>query len=211
MLGRYNLTAANRKSRTDGEVFEFGGEFYGTMTAMMGAGIAVEISWAIVSDLSAQAQMRFGYDARMNVQTSLDAQTAVRMDVIKKGDYTSNLEANMQRVLNEPIRMSGEMDAVLGLEPDIIPHGELFGDVTALWNSLQIKETVMRFEEITIPPNGTVVIDSEYFTAVMNSENIVDLYDGDWLMISEKLMAMEARGISSGDLNVKVLYREMYL
>lgn len=211
MLGRYNLTAANRKSRTDGEVFEFGGEFYGTMTAMMGAGIAVEISWAIVSDLSAQAQMRFGYDARINVQTSLDAQTAARMDVIKKGDYRSNLEANMQRVLNEPIRMSGEMEAVLGLEQDIIPHGELFGDVTALWNSLQIKETVMRFEEITIPPNGTVVIDSEYFTAVMNSENIVDLYDGDWLTISEKLMAMEARGISSGDLNVKVLYREMYL
>lgn len=211
MLGRYNLTPANRKGGQKAEVYEFGGEFYGTMNALMGAGITIDIERAMESSMNAEAVLRFGYDARMNTAASLTANVLIRMMVEKKADYLSEMSANMQRVIEHRMSLDSAMEADLSMAVNVQPHGELFGDLKALWNSLQIKETVMRFENLTIPPGGTVVIDSEFFTAAADGENIVDLYEGDWLMLTSRLKAIEARGISSGDLDVKVLYREMYL
>lgn len=210
MLGRYNLTPANRKSGKS-EVYEFQAEFYGNMSALMGAGINIELERFMESQMTASAELRFGYDAKMNVSAGMDAGANARMMVIKKADYTAEINANMQRVLDDPIRAEGAIGADLNLSMDVKPSGELYGDVAALWNSVQIKETVMRFENITIPPGSTVVIDSQFFTATLDGQNIVDLYEGDWLMLTSRLLALEARGISSGDLDVSMLYREMYL
>ena len=210
MLGRYNLTPANRKGGRS-EVYEFSGEYYGTMSALMGAGISVVLEKPLESSMTAHAELRFGYDAKAAGTADIDTSMMCRMMVMKAGNYTGEMSANMQRVIEDIIHMDGNVDADLALNVDVLPAAELYADVKALWNSVQIKETVMRFEDIVIPPGGTVVIDSEFFTATMDGENIVDLYDGDWLELSHRLTALEARGISSGNLDVTVLYREMFL
>lgn len=210
MLGRYNLTPANRKGGKT-EEYEFSASFYGTVSALMGAGINIELERFMDGQMTAKAELRFGYDAKMNTEANLNAETVCRMMVIKKADYSAEINANVQRVIEEVFRADGSIDAKLEMIPNVNPGGELFGDVNALWNSVQIKETVMRFDNIVIPPGSTVVIDSEFFMAMLDGESIVDLYEGDWLMLTNKLMALEARGISSGDLNVSLLYREMYL
>lgn len=211
MLGRYNLTPANRKGGRGSE-YEFRGEFYGTMTALMGAGVTIVIERAMESSMSSAAALRFGYDAKAEAEADMNAAANIRMDVVLKlMEMAGVMSANMQRVLEDPMRMEAAMNADTAISITVMPEGELYSDLQALWHSLQIKETVMRFENLTIPPGGTVVIDSEFFTAAADGKNIVDLYDGDWIMLTSRLKAIEARGISSGDLDVKVLYREMYL
>lgn len=210
MLGRYNLTPANRKNLKS-EAYEFGGAFFGSMTALMGAGVTIDIERNMVSSMNAGAELRFGFDAHMFAESALSATTAVGFAVYKKEDFASECSANMQRVLNEPVRMNSETEAMLELRMQIMPGWELHEDLSALWNSVQTKETVMRFKDIRIPPGGVVVIDSEFFTATLDEENIVDLYEGDWLMIGSRLMAVEVKGTSSGKLDVELLYREMYL
>lgn len=210
MLGRYNLTPANRKG-VKAEVYEFSAGFYGHMSALMGAGIAIELERFMESQMTVEAGLRFGYDARMSAGAELSAEANGRMMVEKKAAYTAEMTANMQRVIDAQHWGEGAMEADFVMVPDVNPSWELYGELSALWNSVQIKETVMRFEDLVIPPGSTVVIDSEFFTATMDGENIVDMYEGDWIELSHRLLALEARGISSGDLDVSMLYREMYL
>lgn len=210
MLGRYNLTPANRKGGKT-EIFEYQGAFFGTMSALMGAGVNIELERFMESQLTASAGLRFGYDARMSASAAAEADVNMRFNVQKKAAYSAEMAALAQPMLAAPFAAAGEMEAHAALQGDIVPVRSLYGDLQALWNSVQIKETVMRFEKIEIPPEGTVVIDSEFFTATMDGENIVDLYEGDWLEFTHRLLALEARGVSSGELDVTVLYREMYL
>lgn len=209
-LGTYNRTPANRK-KTDGERIHVTADLYGTMATIMGAGIAIRLNTSYESTMTAIAGMRHGFDAKITCRQELTAQASGRISVEWKAGVGAEMSAEMRRLLNDKIHLSEELRAKMPLTIWIKPKKELYGEIRLALNSLQSKETTMQFNNITIPPGGVVVIDSEYFTATLNGENIIDLYEGEWPELTSKLKAMEAQGISGGKLQVTVLYRERYL
>ena len=59
--------------------------------------------------------------------------------------------------------------------------------------------------------NLDVVIDSDFFTATLDGENVLDQYEGDWMQFARELASLSAQSGGSGSLKVSVLYRERYL
>ena len=209
-LGTYNRTPANRK-QMDGEKIHVTADLYGNITTIMGAGIAIRLTTNCESAMTAIAGMRHGFDTKSTCKQELTAQASGRISVEWKAIVGAEMSAEMRRILNDKIHLSGELRAKLPMTIWITPKKELYGEIRLSLNSLQDKEITIQFNNITSPPGGVVVIDSEYFTATLNGENIIDLYEGEWPELTSKLKAMEAQGISGGKLQVTVLYRERYL
>lgn len=209
-LGTYNRTPANRKPIV-GEQIHARADMYASMTSIMGAGIAINLSESFEGAMNAAAEMRHGYDTKLSYHQDMSAKAKAQITIEWKMNANAELGASMNRLLNDKIHMAGNLRADVPLTMWIYPTRALYGEMKLALNSLQTKETSMHFADITIPPNGIVVIDSEYFTATLNGENIIDLYDGEWPELTSRLKAMEVQGISSGELQVAVLYRERYL
>lgn len=208
-LGTYNRTRANRQAGT--LKYDYKCDMLGSMTAGMGAGTSVHIRIDMAAEIEADMPMRHGYDAGYQAEGGMQAQMRTWMMLVWRQGMTGEMTVRAERLLNDPISMRQGVDATAAAYIQVRAAGELYGDLRADWNSLQVRDTVMRFENIDIPPGGILVIDSEYFTATLNGVNIIDQYAGDWIEFTRKLKSLEATGISSGALDVSVLYRERYL
>jgi hypothetical protein len=64
---------------------------------------------------------------------------------------------------------------------------------------------------ITIPPGGVVIIDSDTFTAIMGNQNILHLYKGDWLYFTRNTAQIRLESTSGGSIDGEVIYSERYL
>ena len=64
---------------------------------------------------------------------------------------------------------------------------------------------------VTIPAGGRLIIDSDFFTATLNDENIIDLYAGDWITLSRDLIELDVDSGTGGKLTGKAIYTERYL
>lgn len=63
----------------------------------------------------------------------------------------------------------------------------------------------------TIPPGGTLVIDTERYTATLNGENVLHLQEGDWPRLSRELVSLSLSSGTGGALDGRVTYQEAYL
>lgn len=209
-LGAYNRTAANRKNAQ--RRYAVAMEIYGTMSALAGAGVEIQAKGNNVGEMQAETNMRYGFDTKaaggLTAEARLHMWAAIRPDAKMGGTMETSVTPMIgTRAINE-----GSLQAEkLLLRGDVRIGISLYGAISAGMSGLQTKETEMRFDGIVIPAGGVVVLDSEYFTATLNGENIIDLYDGEWIEITSKLKAMEVHGNSGGELDVRLLYREKYL
>lgn len=64
---------------------------------------------------------------------------------------------------------------------------------------------------VTIPAGGKLIIDSDFFTAALNNENVIDLYSGDWITLGRDLLELDVDSGTGGALIGKVIYTERYL
>lgn len=64
---------------------------------------------------------------------------------------------------------------------------------------------------ITLPPNTEVKIDSEQFTVLLQSQNIIQTHKGDWIYLDRDLVDLRIDSGTGGMLIGKLLYKERYL
>lgn len=64
---------------------------------------------------------------------------------------------------------------------------------------------------VTIPAGGKLVIDTDFYTATLNDENVIDLHSGDWPWLSRDLVELDIDSGTGGVLKGKVIYTERYL
>ena len=64
---------------------------------------------------------------------------------------------------------------------------------------------------VTIPPGGELRIDSKYFTAMLNAQNALHLYNGDWIELRPGTVRLDLSGAGGAGLTAQVLYNERYL
>lgn len=71
------------------------------------------------------------------------------------------------------------------------------------------REVVML--NVTIPAGGRLVIDTDFYTATLNDENVIDLHSGDWPWLTRDLVELDVDSGTGGALTGKVIYTERYL
>lgn len=64
---------------------------------------------------------------------------------------------------------------------------------------------------VTIPAGGRLVIDTDFYTATLNDENVIDLHSGDWPWLTRDLVELDIDSGTGGALTGKVIYTERYL
>ncbi len=64
---------------------------------------------------------------------------------------------------------------------------------------------------VTIPPGGKLVIDSDLYTAILDDENVLHLHKGDWVWLERNLINIAVDSGTGGALTGKVIYNERYL
>lgn len=77
--------------------------------------------------------------------------------------------------------------------------------------STAVFDTLIVSVDVTIPPHGRLVIDSENFYALLNNENVLDRHEGAWLNMAREIEEIKIDGGGSRSLKASVLYTERYL
>lgn len=73
----------------------------------------------------------------------------------------------------------------------------------------QITETAR--VRLTIPPGGELRLDSEFFTALLDGENVLYAQEGDWITLSDRMLRLVVESVSGGPLEGQLIYTERYL
>lgn len=211
-LGTYNRTPANRQSGAQ-RMYTESYALNAAMLATMGAGAAYKANFRLGGALSAAVLLHYGYDADYALAGELAAEgMAVTAHV--RGAYA--LKGNLSMRAVPALVWGGSFVLLLTARLEVAMHiapayPVLYGAVEAAMHMEGARETILRFPEIVLPPDGVLVIDSDAFTAELNGENVIDQYTGDWPEITRLLARLRVEGGTSGTLNVTVLYTERYL
>ena len=64
---------------------------------------------------------------------------------------------------------------------------------------------------LTIPPGGELRLDSEFFTALLDGENVLYAQEGGWITLSGQLRRLVVESASGGPLEGQLIYTERYL
>lgn len=74
-----------------------------------------------------------------------------------------------------------------------------------------VLETESLVIQVSIPPGGEIRIDSDFFTATLNGQNILHLHQGDWINIDRNLVDIKINTGTGGNLSGRLVYKERYL
>lgn len=64
---------------------------------------------------------------------------------------------------------------------------------------------------VTIPPGGQLVMDSELYLITLNGKNVMHLHSGDWISLDRDILSITVDSTTGGKLTGKLLYSERYL
>lgn len=107
--------------------------------------------------------------------------------------------------------LTADMSATFRYDIAHYPKYDLLQALSAQFNMQPTTITVMSFDNLEIPAGGILVIDAENCTAYLNNENVIDLYSGDFIWLSRLLLGFDVSSNTSGEVDVKLLYRERFL
>lgn len=210
MAGFYNRTFYNR--RGGAQQFPAAYALYGTLTANMQAGAVNYVSYKCSGALSAKMTLWWGFDEHYALTGSLTAAAKMHANITAAYTMAGALTARFCPAIDIRYRNAGALTAAAKLTVGIMPiYSAFYGVLTAYIDGTQTREYVMCFPDLSIPAGGTLVIDSETFTATLNGVNVIDKYSGVWIELTRKLRGMDISSGTSGTLGVSVLYRDKYL
>lgn len=77
--------------------------------------------------------------------------------------------------------------------------------------SSYIVEEQFAFLDVTIPPGGTLIIDSQNYNVLLNGKSMIWAHSGDWVWVSRETMLLSVRAAAGSRLENKILYTERFL
>lgn len=92
-----------------------------------------------------------------------------------------------------------------------ITHAQVVSDILNSYVSTVILYSTTTFIAAEVPPNGTLEIDSDTYTVLLNGVSILHLHEGDWLFLDRSVVGITVDSGTGGALDGKVLYKERYL
>lgn len=231
-LGRYNI---DRYNVLPGNALRYTETYdmYSPMTAAFATSSAVSPAYFCSQSLSASMTIGYGYDVTYDMaeemiatliaeffisppyeldavmSSTMKAHLNIQPTYIAEQAMTAKATANYIVYVNS--EMAASMISGMGYDIAIYQKYELFQALTVRFGLQPITLSVMSFDNIVIPAGGILVIDSENCTAYLDNENVIDLYSGDFLWLTKMLRGLDISSNTSGDIDVKLLYRERFL
>ncbi len=140
-------------------------------------------------------------DAEANVSADLKMETAVK----------ENLACVISVVQDIYAKTVGtdELKEFVSVLQNLFGGGSFAEILSALTQSAVLDEESLRLN-VTIPPGGELRIDTEHFTALLNGQNVLHLYNGDWPELSRSLLRMLVDSGTGGKLTGKVIFTERW-
>ena len=89
--------------------------------------------------------------------------------------------------------------------------GLLFPALTNAQISSYIIEDQQAFLNVSIPPGGTLVVDSQNDNVLLGGQSVIWVHEGDWVWISRETMDLSVRCAAGSGLESRILYTERFL
>lgn len=208
-LGSYNTAFFNRRSGI--KTYDIGYSMFGNMAATMQTSALYTVYYQFQTPLSCEADLWWGYDETYELKAEFSADALPMIYVSSRLFYEAALGAMANPMLLEAYRLEALLAAQAKTVLMIYVRRDCGAALLASINSVQTREVVMSFPDLEIPPGGVLTIDSELFNAMLNGENIIDQYDGEWITFDRPLQGVDVESGTSGPISVSILYRERYL
>ena len=236
-LGRYNLTRYNIPDGASQRI-TISMDGYATLTAAFSVGVQVLPLIRFAVSLTADAKLRWGYFYADTHEAAMTAAMTLRRLWSPNFTAPAELDAALNWSLTiRPLPVSYDTafdaDAALGpmyyrrmdlaaelatemqLVADIHPVADVYSALDAAFSLESSTEVVMAFTNLSLSKNARLVIDTENCTATLTTSNgvtnVIQYYSGDWPWISRLLRGFEVTSMTSGALDVRIMYRERYL
>lgn len=152
----------------------------------------------------ANAHVGISIDGRMNsvVNCSADWRKVLINGVtVDKNDVYVNLyEARLDSALNGILKASADYSIVE-------EYSEILGGHVSTVNLSQ--DTFIA--NVTIPPGGKLIIDSNVFNMLLNGQNAIHLQKGDWIDLDRNVIYLDITAGTGGTLNGSIIYQARYL
>lgn len=126
-------------------------------------------------------------------------------------DLNASVWVGKDMLLAENVSYSKDgLSSEVQLSKDI-SHAQILSDILNAYVSTVILYSTTAFIAAKIPPNGTLEIDSDTYTVLLNGVSILHLHEGDWLFLDRSMVGITVDSGTGGALDGKVLYKERYL
>lgn len=177
-----------------------------------GAGASIRPQYNLNTALGFAAELGWGYGESYGAAQTMGMQANMPAFIVPVYRMTEALRMTGSPLCQEVYRAVQDMRMGTVGRIVIMPdYGLQYANLDMVIDGTQYKTTVMRFPTLKIPAGGQLVIDSDFFTATLDGENVLDQYEGDWMQFARELASLSAQSGGSGSLKVSVLYRERYL
>lgn len=209
-LGQFNLTPYNYKP-LEIQDNEASYRIYATLTATVAIDVELVVDYRCNGTLEGEANLQYFYNEPYRMEQSIDgkANAAGRLVWIKK--LEADLTGNASLAIPAVYRMDATTDVSVNMRFAIILDAKFLCLLSSKIDSLITSDEEMWFEDVTLKPNETIVIDSGVFTILHNTQNIIDKYEGEWPTFDKRLDGVVVESLSGGNAQVSILYRERYL
>lgn len=229
-LSRYNLSGFNLLQEQQtisyadamyasvGAMISNGGDEYlqesmaGDLRTKLSAGPAEEVKgkWNAQTEMAAAVFPALWLREEMSEQTQ--AQVGFGQDIYLIAQQESQAQAQVDVGCDILFEMDEQATALAmaGIGCDIY----ISLTVPALMNaqvSSYIIEDLFAFLDVTIPPGGTLVVDSENYNVLLNGQSVIWVHSGDWVRINPETMLLSVSSAVGGNLENKILYTERFL
>ncbi|MEG1779457.1 MAG: hypothetical protein RR263_05085, partial [Oscillospiraceae bacterium] len=127
-------------------------------------------------------------------------------------NFADNAESTIYISKNTPLTaaFSQRVEAAVLISKNIY-LGAVFGEIIYSVISIVTLDEDKITINVTIPPGGELVINSELYLVTLNGVNIIHLHKGDWISLSKDTTHLIADTSTGGNLSGQMLYRERYL
>lgn len=206
--------------------------FKDSLRANLSIGVEINDRIVLTDKLSHNSHITIGVPATYELKEQLLNTTHMIVIITIKNSFKENLNSNSyvgKNIYNEEKYNAGmNINAYLGKKmyskaeiKDILEGEATLGKLmysnyyVAEILNVNIDATTLEHEsiilDVVLRPGEEIEINSNLFTAYNGDENILHLYDGDWIYLDPDSQELVLRTGNDGKIEAKMLYREGWL
>ncbi len=159
-----------------------------------------------------EGKATFSYSISDELSEDIKCSSSLKKDIRIVDVLVSNV--NGQLLLGKNIELLLGLKDTLGSDTfigKILYEKMLLAEQINAEISANVLEKQMARVEVVLNPGQELRIDSNLFNATLNGNNILHLYNGDWIQISRDTVKLTIQTATGGIVTGKLLYTERYL
>ncbi len=170
------------------------------------------ISGSFFESCKLEGKATFSYSLSENLGESIECDASLKKDIRIVDLLSYRMDGDL--LLGKNIELSPNLED--NLENHIFIGKVLYENILVAEQlnteiCVNVLEKQIARVDVVLRPGEELRIDSSLFNATLNGDNILHLYDGDWIQISRDTVKLTIQTATGGNVTGKLLYTERYL